>query len=344
MGHDNYDRKNNSLFAPIVLIAIGVFWLLSNFGVLPPLDWGIILRLWPLLLIFWGLNLIFRSAPRPFSSLLSALLGIIAVGSFAIIVLFGAEIPFIPASDDKSLVRNVAVSAPLNAVESAEISLETGLVAAELYALTDSDKLVDGTVSYMGDLIFNTDVTDSPANVQLDTKARFGWVVDPSNWQKFNENDKWELGLSPQVPLDLKIDAGKGSGNFMLGELQLSNFELDGSEGQLTIVLPDGTYDANIHLEAGASTWTLPASGSGNYKFDSKAGAVQLWIPKGMETQIDIKRGAGQFSADSRFKLVDGDLDDGVWQTAGYDSAENRLDIKIKSSAGSINVQLPTGR
>jgi hypothetical protein len=51
------ERRSNSLFGPIVLIAIGLFFLFNRFNILTDLYWLDVLRLWPLLLIFLGLNL-----------------------------------------------------------------------------------------------------------------------------------------------------------------------------------------------------------------------------------------------------------------------------------------------
>ena len=48
------------IFWPLVLIALGVLWLLSNFGVIASANmWGL-LQFWPVLLIAVGLDLIFR--------------------------------------------------------------------------------------------------------------------------------------------------------------------------------------------------------------------------------------------------------------------------------------------
>ena len=344
MGNDYKNNNNKSLFTPIVLIMVGAFWLLSNMGLLPNINWGSILRLWPLLLIFWGLSLIFRSMPRPFSSLLTALLGLVAVGTFITIALFGETIPFLTPAESV-IVSNEVVSVPLDGVQEAEVVIETGQVSAEITTLSNPDLLLDGTISYVGNLTLENKVEDDQsAQVKLDIKSQNGWFLDPSNWNQFDDDDKWELGLTPTIPLDLEIDAKSGGGSFALNQLQLSNLAFDGGSGRLTILLPDGSYDANLDLGSGASSWTLPANGSGDYKFDGGSGAMMLNLPQGMEAQIEVDGGSGAFSADSRFTLVKGDNKDGTWETAGFDSAENRLKIELDIGSGAVAVQLPTGR
>lgn len=48
-----------SLFAPLLLIALGVYFLLSNFGMIPHLG-PLIARWWPLILIVVGVVLLLR--------------------------------------------------------------------------------------------------------------------------------------------------------------------------------------------------------------------------------------------------------------------------------------------
>lgn len=343
MGKYKDDRGNNSLFGPIVLIAVGVFWLLSNFGLLPVIEWGAILRLWPLLLIFWGLNLIFRSAPRPFNALLSALLGVIAVGVFAFLILFGNSIPLV-GSLEPPTVSKTDVLVPLDGATSAEIKIETSIAPVEINTLSSGDSLVAGQVSYIGDMIIDSNMRGDEVTVRIDTRTPNGWFLDPANWNQFDEDDQWELALSPNIPLKLEIDAASGEGSYQLQQLQLRDFAFDGGSGAFTVVMPDGKYDANIDLASGSSSWTLPARGSGQFTFDGGSGSFNLFIPQGVEAQIAVDGGSGSFEADARFELVRGDREDGIWETAGYDSAENRLDINLDIGSGSVSVALPSGR
>jgi hypothetical protein len=52
------------IFWPLLLIAVGVMFLLINFGVLPANTWDVIWRFWPVILIVIGLDIIWRWARR----------------------------------------------------------------------------------------------------------------------------------------------------------------------------------------------------------------------------------------------------------------------------------------
>lgn len=54
--------KTRSAIAPLILITLGTLFLLSNFGLLPPLG-PLFARWWPLILIAVGASLLLRRLP-----------------------------------------------------------------------------------------------------------------------------------------------------------------------------------------------------------------------------------------------------------------------------------------
>lgn len=54
--------RTRSIIAPLILIALGTVFLLSNFGLLPPLG-PLFARWWPLILIAVGASLLLRRLP-----------------------------------------------------------------------------------------------------------------------------------------------------------------------------------------------------------------------------------------------------------------------------------------
>ncbi len=55
----NSTQKNRGLGFAFLLIAVGILFLLNNFGFLSWSIWADLWRFWPLFLIFWGLQMIF---------------------------------------------------------------------------------------------------------------------------------------------------------------------------------------------------------------------------------------------------------------------------------------------
>ncbi|MFQ5419770.1 MAG: LiaI-LiaF-like domain-containing protein, partial [Anaerolineae bacterium] len=167
-------RSNPSLFGPILLIAVGVYFLLRNIGALenPTLHWELMWRLWPLMLIFAGGNILVRQFPRPVGSLLSGVVSLAAVFVFGGVLLFGDQMPFVNqlGKGDVAELKVDHVEFTGDGVSTADVTINFGIASASVFALEDSGKVLDGSVSYLGDLSFETEQKGENATVSLDTK------------------------------------------------------------------------------------------------------------------------------------------------------------------------------
>jgi hypothetical protein len=76
------------IFWPLVLIAAGVLWLLSSFGVISDLNLWVLLRFWPVLLIVAGLDVLFRQRWPWVSNLIAFL----TVSAAVVVVLFAPQL------------------------------------------------------------------------------------------------------------------------------------------------------------------------------------------------------------------------------------------------------------
>ena len=332
------NSNNSGFFGPLLLIALGTFWLLSNFGILPDLNWGALLNLWPLLLIFLGLNMVVGNAPGILGKLLSTLVTLAAVGTLMIVLVFADSLPFINSSGNATAIQDEPVRVPLGDAESAQIRIDMGSTKSNLFVLDDSEQLIDGTVSYFGMLDLQVSERRDGMSVDLNT-VDSGWHFG----SRSNSLNPWELGLSDDVPVDLRIDAGSGSVEMLLSGMELSNFDVDAGSGGIYATLPEGAYDVNIDLGSGASTWVLPGSGNGEYTIDGGSGGMKLLVPQSIEARVEVDGGSGGFSADSRFIQTSAG-DNSVWETANYDNAENKIEIQIDQGSGSVTIELPSGR
>ncbi|MCB9421856.1 MAG: hypothetical protein H6667_18795 [Ardenticatenaceae bacterium] len=346
-----YRRRHNSFFGPIVLIAIGVYFLLSNLGYISGgLNWMAALQLWPLALILLGINVIVRQAPGPLGGFLSALVGLAAVAIFGYVLFFGEDNALLnrfgiePVNPTE--VKTEHIELPVAGVETAVITLDLGMPAADVYALNDSRSLIEGDVSYLGDLVFDTNVSDGRAVVRLDDEFNGNWFLNPSNWANFNEMDRWQIGLNPSVATDLTVDVGAGSASLDLRELTLTDLEIDGGAGSTEVWLPGGDYDAMLDVSAGSTKLTLPGYGRQQIEVDGGAGSLILYLPPGVETRVEVDGGAGSFSFDqSRFHQISGDQkDEGIWETPGYEAGRDGLELIIDVSAGSVRIEDVQGR
>jgi len=340
-------RRSPSLFGPIVLIAIGVFFLLINLGIVQDysFNWSGVLQLWPLFLILIGLNIIVKQAPQPLGGILSAFVGLVAIGIFGYVLLFGEDnstLNRFGISNSPAEYQTEQIDYTPGNVETAVIEIDFGAVGGDVTGLVDNNALIAGQVAYVGDLIFNTNSSDNHAEVYL-TEKNEGWTwLNPVNWNLGEESSRWQLGINPAVDTELRLDSGAGSVNYDLAGLTLSYLNIDGSAGSANVALPDGVYDVEYDQGAGSLKMTLPENGRQTVDIDGGAGSITLYLPAEMAAQIDVDSGAGSFNPDSRFTQVSGDdNDEGVWETEDYDNADNRVELIVDIGAGSVTIREP---
>jgi hypothetical protein len=338
-------RHSPSLFGPIVLIAIGVFFLLSNLGFIQDysFNWAGVFQLWPLFLILVGLNIIVKQAPQPLGGFLSAVVGLTAILIFGYVLLFGednATLNRFGISNSPAEFTTEQINYAPGDVETAVIEIDFGAVGGDVSALADGNALIAGQVAYVGDLIFNTNASGNHAEVFL-TEKNEGWAwLNPANWNLGEESSRWQLSINPDVDTELRLDSGAGSVNYDLDGLTLSHLTIDSGAGSAAVMLPNGVYDAEFDLGAGSLKMTLPENGRQTIKLDSGAGSITIYLPAEMAAQVEIDSGAGSFNPNSRFTQISGD-DDGIWETEDYENADNRVELIIDQGAGSVTIREP---
>lgn len=341
-------KRSPSLFGPIVLISIGIFFLLVNLGVIEDysFNWAGILQLWPLFLILIGLNIIVKQATQPLGGVLSALVGFAAILVFGYVLFFGEDNAIINRFGIMSSPAEYTLEeinyAPAN-IETADVDLNFGVEGVDIAALEDSNSLIAGQVYYLEQLTFETDTSGSHANVFLDERGQSWFWLNPANWASGNtEKTRWDLGLNPDVAIDLRLDSGAGSVNYDLAGLTLSQLQIDASAGSATVTLPNGTYDVDYDQSAGSLRMTLPEIGQQKIKIDGSAGSIRLFLPTNMAALVEVDKGAGSLNLGPRFIQLEGDVnDDSIWATEDFDNAENRVQLNIDMGAGSFTIAEP---
>lgn len=338
-------KKGRSLFGPIFLIGLGVYFLLRNLGIVSEFNWGVAFQLWPLLLIFLGLNIIVQQVRRPFGTALSGLVGFAAVVVFGAILLFGVELPFLSRFDLQNSVeyRQETVAVSASDVETAVVSLDLGSLGADVSGLESSQNVLQGTLSITGELDFRERMQGSEAIISLgESDFHLLWWGD---WLTSTEQPPWQIGLSRTVPLDLTVDVGSGQTDLELSSLLLSDLYVDYGSGAVDLQLPGGDYDIRLDGGSGKMVTVLPPNGRHELELDGGSGAIDLFLPPAMAARIELDSGSGRVSLDERFELVSGDDEDGIWETPNYDSGrDDSILIFIDGGSGAISIEQPRGR
>jgi len=295
-----FDRiwRRGGLAGAALLIGLGVVFLLSNFGYLALSAWQVILYLWPLFLIAIGFDILIGRRSRLLSLLGLVLMIVLFVGSMWAI---GAGTRSYETTEVRSIRQDV------EGAERAQVMIEPGIGALNLTALPEMEALIIGTIPSEKALSVSESFELADENAIYRLHATSGNYAFPGITDIFS----WDLALSPLIPINLEVELGLGNIAMGLQSVELSGLKLDLGVGSMTINLPedvdfDGTIDAAI-------------------------GQVVLYVPKdvGLRVQKDTALVIVQFPDDYQ-------LEDGVYTSPNYHSADHRIDLRLDMAIGRI--------
>jgi hypothetical protein len=302
-------RERGGLVWPILLIAVGILFLLDNMNVISFDFWYAAFRLWPIVLIAIGLDLLIGRR-----SLLASFF--IALVTVAMLV---AGFFWLGAGGGRGNLVSETVSQPLSGAEAAQVTIGFGVGELNLEALpAGSDELIAGDINrpergMRVEQAFEMEGDTAVYSLQMEGSGapRF-FDFSPDDW-------RWDLQLSPDVPLDLNVSTGVGESNIDLRQLNLSNLDVDTGVGQTTVILPgEGQLDVTI---------------------DGGVGEVIVELPEGVAARIESDTGLGDTNIEGDYER-DGD----AYVTAGYDDALDRIDLKLSAGVGQVTVRTYSGR
>ncbi len=295
--------RRGGLVGPVILIGLGVIFLLNNLG---RLDWGVwlfILRLWPVLLIGAGLDLLVGRR----SVWGSLLVVVVMLG-----VLAGAVIFYQQRGWGGTELARQSISRPLEGATSADVTLNFGLRALSVGALSEGGNLIEGTAElYRGErLVEHYAVVGEEAQYSLNPGGET-WNEFP-NWPA--RIARWDVALSPSIPMVLTIDSGVGETLLDLQELEVVELSVDVGLGTMRL--------------------TLPAQGELEGDLNAGIGSVEILVPQGVALRMRVDGGLSNVIVPAGY-VRDGD----VYTSPGYASAENRVQLRVEGGIGQIRVQ-----
>ncbi len=204
-------------------------------------------------------------------------------------------------------------SVDLEDAESASITVKHGAGRLRMDASADEGKLVSGT--FANGLDARVKKMDSGLNVILQPQSQaFPDVLFPGNWIG-GRGLSWDFGLSTKIPLHLVFETGAADSSLDLTDLQVKD-----------LVLKTGASSTEIKLPASAGTT--------RFKVEAGAASLMIRVPEGVAAQIETEAGLASISVDQdRFPKQGG-----IYQSADYETAINKIEILIETGLASIEI------
>jgi len=240
---------------------------------------------------------------------------------------------------------------PLDGIQRASIEVDFSLGVAHLSGGAGDGLLVDADLSYVGDMQFEIETDEGSKSIKLSQRNPSD-VIAPiqQGFRAMANNEKlnWTVKLAESIPLDLKIHAGLGEAHVDLTGLTLDTLDVRGGVGELALTLPaqDEQLVMRLHGGVGELTVTVPENSSSSLTIEGGVGQTNIRVPENAPVSVRVKMGLGHVQVADSFEKEQKREDfiggDAIWQTAGYDLAERRVDIVYNGGVGELRVETYT--
>jgi DUF4097 and DUF4098 domain-containing protein YvlB len=230
---------------------------------------------------------------------------------------------------------------PLNGAKTARINISAGDGNLLIDRLTGSEQmLASGTLQYVEGQGVPTRTLDS-SNGQATLTVKGGINLRPRfrlPWSACNSETNWQIHLNPSVSSDITARSGGGNVKLDLDGMTVTRVSADTGGGNMDMILPENAENLSIDAKTGGGNVTVEIgsglTGSSVVNAQSGAGNVAVHIPGGVAARIHATTGLGKAVIDPRFSRTG----DNTYQSSNFDSAANKIEIKVSSGAGNVSV------
>lgn len=200
-----------------------------------------------------------------------------------------------------------AFSIPLGAAQSVKYHFSHGAGQLEMSGGAPLGQALAGT-SAVG-MNRSSQLNGDRLEVRVEAGPSFIPFVGP-------EQGVWRFQLTQELPVLLSVESGASSLHIDLTDVPVTRFSLK-------------TGASSTHV-------TMPARGASILDVESGAASINVRVPDVTAARIRVKEGVMSVNVDTgRFPQ----LDSGLYQSANFDSSQNRTEINIDSGVGSVSVK-----
>lgn len=209
-------------------------------------------------------------------------------------------------------------SEPLNDATTARVNIHAGDGNLTIDGLSGGEQvLASGRLQYLENQGLPTrNLVSGNGQATLSLMGgdnRRPWFRLP--WAACNGATEWEIHLNPTVSTDITAHSDGGNVRLNLAGMAITRLSADTGGGNVEVVLPDNAANLSVTAKTGA-------------------GNVVVRIPSGVAARIHATTGLGKAIVDPRFGKTDKD----AYQSPGFESAPNKVEITASSGAGNVSV------
>ncbi len=296
-----YTYRYRSFFWPAILILAGVIALLVNTGRVPVERLGLLIALWPLILIVIGLELIVR---RNFHGVA----GDVAAALIVLLAIAGAA-GYVIVAPNPSATQTLDSSADVGNVHQAALQINVG--AANITIGGTTDKLYTAHVEYSG----------AQPRVQFDSEGGVLRIDQQSRGFTPFQGSAFKLTLDLSTSVDWSIEENTGATRttMNLARVHVTPLQINGGASTDDISLGPTSQVVEVKINGGAVT-------------------AHVHRPSGTDVKVGVSGGFVSLVADGRTYHAVGSADNGIELGAsGYDVQVNggACTVTVDTAGGS---------
>jgi hypothetical protein len=199
------------------------------------------------------------------------------------------------------------VSVPLEGAQAARVIVRHGAGRLDVSGGAAPDELFSG--DFVG-LRHRESVSGS--GVVADLSLDEDWP----RWERGATGLDWSLRLTEAIPVALELHVGASDNRLDLTRVRLAELQLETGASSTVVALPAGVGLTKVGLKTGAAS-------------------VRVTVPPNVAARVTAHGALATFDVDAaRFPRV-GD----VWESPGFDTATDRVEITAEAGVGSISVR-----
>jgi hypothetical protein len=267
-------------------------------------------------------------------------------------------------------VKTAHYETPIENTTAASVELYLSVGSHTIQALGESQNIIEADLTYVGEVEY-TVTGEAIKQIKLAQKGSFNNIGESiKNTVGFavkgTKDLKWTVGLTKDLPLELKLDGGVGPSVVDLTDINLRGLSTHAGVGEMTLTLPSTTDVYSVTLEGGVGrtfvtilkgamvNLTIQGGVGGTYVTVQDDAHVNLKIKGGVgETKVETPAtagvslngttGLGNISVPAHLVRVSNEdsflSHSGSWETANYTSAENKITIEYEGGIGQLIVR-----
>ncbi len=281
--------------------------------------------------------------------LLLANLGILnGIGQLWPLVFVGVGIWLLMGKGNKVEIKHEHYSAVVGNATSARVKLSLPIGESTIQGIDDPATLIDADMNFVGDMVFAAQgETEKVVNLSQTGEAWTSWM-NPANWNwDATKQLHSTIGLNTTVPMILDVHGGVGQSRIDLSRMKVNNLDVNGGVGEIRLTLPakGDSLDVRTQVGVGRMELTVPANITLNARVKGGVGETSIQLPVDAAVRLEANSGVGGVSVGSRLQKVSGDNgnfglgQDGVWETANFSSAANKINIHYDGGVGQLIVR-----